>query len=190
MRAACLSRTTLSGNPFARAAITKSSRSTSSMLLRVRSMVPAKEIMVRVPIGSTMCFRMSSAKCPMPDIAQATGTTANPITMAGNNHCRDCLPPAFLDARTANRTKRENAPTVISMSLNTLLAATGASLHNSGSRNLPSGNQPNWNEKIHIIIRANHGVNMVKSTAPDTVAVYSKSPPRLHAISFPSTNPT
>ena len=62
---------------------------------------------------------------------------------------------------------------VIIIRLNTVLASTGASRHNTGSRNLPIGNQPALNANSQIIIRANHGVKTVYSTTPPSVDVYS-----------------
>ena len=102
---------------------------------------------------------------------------------------RQRLPPAFLEIRMAKKMNTVNAPAVSSISLNTLLAATGASRHTNGSKNLPKGNQPSLKAKVQIIISANQGVNTVNKVAPEMVAVYSMIPPRRQAIAFPNTNP-
>ena len=75
------------------------------------------------------------------------------------------------------------------MLVKTTLASTGAPRHSDGSRNLPRGNQPSLKAKSQITIKANQGVNMVNSSVPDMVAVYSMNPPRRQAMVLPRKKP-
>ena len=161
----------------------------STMLFRVRSMVPAKLIRVSVATGRAMCPTISHARCPTPDSSQTPAANRPAAAMLPSRMSRA---PAIrlldVSRKTAN-TMSDPTIAVIIIRLNTVLASTGASRHNTGSRNLPIGNQPALNANSQIIMRANQGVNTVYSTTPPSVDAYSVQPPLRQAIILPRENP-
>ena len=185
LRAACLSRTTCSGTPFAR-------RSEYNL----RPMSPTSSGVLAASFRQSRPMSPSSpgesyvSRYPKPEYRHRriahTPTAIQPVSVIVPA-CSDLLRRTDVQFayRITNHQPQDNNdggsqqhPVKNKITFEAPLAkpAMISSLHRTGSRNLPKGSQRSRAPKMKIIINPNHGVKTVKSITPMSVEPYSKSP--------------